>query len=248
MTVLSLIAAIGLCFAAATLVVGLGLRIWQYASTPVPLRIPTTPAPASMLGVVWRMTKEVIFFESLFKASKWTWIAGWLFHAGLLVILVGHLRLFVEPVWAWVSYVHTFSKYSAGAMLIGLAALFARRIFVDRVRYISAPSDHLMLVLLMAIGLTGAMMKTVTPTDVVGVKQFALGLARFDWQELPADPVLVVHLALVAVLMLIFPFSKLLHAPGVFFSPTRNQMDPSRYPPGSIVERAVSDKKTPTDG
>ena len=36
------------------------------------------------------------------------------------------------------------------------------------------------------------------------------------------------HLALVALLMLIFPFSKLLHAPGVFFSPTRNQVDDPR--------------------
>jgi hypothetical protein len=30
------------------------------------------------------------------------------------------------------------------------------------------------------------------------------------------------------LLMLIFPFSKLLHAPGVFFSPTRNQVDDPR--------------------
>jgi len=28
--------------------------------------------------------------------------------------------------------------------------------------------------------------------------------------------------------MIIFPFSKLLHAPGVFFSPTRNQIDNPR--------------------
>jgi hypothetical protein len=28
--------------------------------------------------------------------------------------------------------------------------------------------------------------------------------------------------------MLVFPFSKLLHAPGVFFSPTRNQTDNPR--------------------
>ena len=28
--------------------------------------------------------------------------------------------------------------------------------------------------------------------------------------------------------MIIFPFSKLLHAPGVFFSPTRNQVDNPR--------------------
>jgi nitrate reductase gamma subunit len=40
--------------------------------------------------------------------------------------------------------------------------------------------------------------------------------------------VLYVHLALVAALMLVFPYSKLLHAPGVFFSPSRNQVDNPR--------------------
>ena len=64
--------------------------------------------------------------------------------------------------------------------------------------------------------------------DIVAVKAFMLGLMRFDLQPLPADPVLLVHLALVALLMLVFPISKLLHAPGLFFSPTRNQADTSR--------------------
>ena len=53
-------------------------------------------------------------------------------------------------------------------------------------------------------------------------------LVRFDWQPFPPDPLLVVHGVLVAALMVIFPFSKLLHAPGVFFSPTRNQVDDAR--------------------
>jgi nitrate reductase gamma subunit len=39
---------------------------------------------------------------------------------------------------------------------------------------------------------------------------------------------LYVHLALVATLMIIFPISKLLHVPGIFFSPTRNQVDNPR--------------------
>jgi nitrate reductase gamma subunit len=46
--------------------------------------------------------------------------------------------------------------------------------------------------------------------------------------NVPADPFIVVHLFLVALLMIIFPVSKLLHAPGVFFSPTRNQIDNPR--------------------
>jgi nitrate reductase gamma subunit len=110
----------------------------------------------------------------------------------------------------------------------GLAGLWARRFLVDRVRYISTPSDHLMLALLIAIGLTGLGMRFVSHTDIVAVKAFMLGLMRFNIQPLPADPVLLVHLGLVALLMLIFPISKLLHAPGLFFSPTRNQTDNPR--------------------
>ena len=60
------------------------------------------------------------------------------------------------------------------------------------------------------------------------LKAFALGLLYFDWQPLPAQPLLYLHLFLVAVLMAIFPYSKLLHAPGVFFSPGRNQSDNPR--------------------
>ena len=37
-----------------------------------------------------------------------------------------------------------------------------------------------------------------------------------------------VYRGLVLALMIIFPFSKLLHAPGVFFSPSRNQVDNPR--------------------
>ena len=46
--------------------------------------------------------------------------------------------------------------------------------------------------------------------------------------ELPAGGLLVTHLALVALLMFIFPFSKLLHAPALFFSPTRVQVNNPR--------------------
>ena len=113
-------------------------------------------------------------------------------------------------------------------MLAGLAGLWARRLLVDRVRYISAPSDHLMLGLLILIGLSGVMMTFVTHTDIVAVKAFFLGLMRFSFQPLPADPILLIHITLVAALMIVFPFSKLLHAPGVFFSPTRNQVDNPR--------------------
>jgi len=224
------------------LVVGLGLKIRSYASTPAPLLIPTTPAPTTTTGVALRLTREVVFFESLFKASKWTWVFGWLFHAALLLVLLRHLRYFQQPVWEPIAFVQFFGTYAGLTMVAGLAGLWARRVLVDRVRYISTPSDHLHLALLVMIGFSGLMMRFVKHTDIVAVKAFMLGLMRFDIQPLPADPVLLVHLTLVALLMIVFPISKLLHAPGLFFSPTRNQVDNPRDARHQAAWAAALDK------
>ena len=214
--------------ATAILVGGLAYKIRDYARTPVPLKIPTTPAPTCNAGVVLRMLREVGMFESLFKSNKWVWLFGYLFHGALALVLMRHFRYFTEPVWFWVNWVQPFGTYAWFAMLAGLGGLWGRRFFVERVRYITTPSDHLMLLLLILIGMSGLMMRFVSHTDIVDVKSFFLGLMTFHWQPLPSDAPLLIHLTLVATLMIIFPISKLLHAPGIFFSPTRNQKDDPR--------------------
>lgn len=220
---------IGLYYIAAIVLIGgLAYRIVEYSRTPAPLKIPTTPAPTTNAGVAMRMAREVVLFESLFKSNKWIWVFGWLFHMGLAVVLFRHLRYFQEPMWFLVDFVQPYGKYASFAMVAGLLGLWARRFLVDRVRYISTPSDHLMLALLVGIGLSGMMMTFVSHTDIIALKAFALGLITFDWHPLPADGPVLVHLGLVALLMIIFPVSKLLHAPGIFFSPTRNQADNPR--------------------
>jgi nitrate reductase gamma subunit len=224
-------------------VIGLARKILSYAKTPAPLKIPTTPAPTTVAGVRWRMAREVVFFESLFKSSKWTWIFGWAFHVTLLLVVLRHLRYFQDPVWLPVVLVQPFGTYAGFIMVAALGGLWARRWLVDRVRYISTPSDHLMLALLIFIGITGLAMRFVAHTDILAVKAFVLGLMWFDWRALPADPVLLVHLALVALLMFIFPISKLLHAPGLFFSPTRNQADNAREVRHTSAWAAALDKQ-----
>ncbi|MBL7002428.1 MAG: respiratory nitrate reductase subunit gamma [Gammaproteobacteria bacterium] len=215
-------------FATVTLVVGLALRIKLYWDTPAPLKIPTTPAPTTQTGVIFRMAREVVIFESLFKSNKWIWVFGWMFHMSLFLVLARHVRYFQDQPWFWVHIIQPFGKYAAFTMMIGLAGLLVRRFVVDRVRYISAPSDYLMLIMLLFIGLSGLIMQMVVHTDIMAVKMFFTGIMVFDIGVLPISTPLVIHLSLVAILMLIFPFSKLLHAPGVFFSPTRNQIDNPR--------------------
>jgi nitrate reductase gamma subunit len=236
--VLSTIYAVLFYIATVVFTVGLVYKIRLYAKTPAPLKIPTTPAPVTQSGVVVRMAKEVVFFESLFKSNKWTWLFGWVFHVALLLVVLRHLRYFTEPVWFWVNWVQPFGLYAGFAMLAGLAALWVRRFAVERIRYISSPSDHLMLLLLIAIAASGLLMKFVAHTDIVALKAFVLGLIYFDWQPIPADP----------VLLIIFPFSKLLHAPGVFFSPSRNQVDNAREKRHLAPWAAALDAKKPEGG
>lgn len=225
MSPLSVIVAVCLYLAAAVFVIGTVAQVVRYARTPVPLRIPLTPAPGSVTGAVLRIFGEVVFFVSLYRASRWTWLFGWLFHAALVVILVRHLFYFTEPVWLMSRWAQVASPYSAYVALFGLAGLLGRRIVVDRLRYVSAPSDYLMLILLMSIVISGLWLGRVQGVDVMAVKGFILGLQQFDWRDLPANPVLLLHLGLLCLLLLVFPFSKLLHAPGIFFSPTLNQID-----------------------
>lgn len=224
----TLVYSILLYVATVTLVAGLAYRIYTYAKTPAPLKIATTPAPTTKIGVAYRLAREVVLFESLFKATKWTWMFGWAFHFGMLLVVLRHFRYFTDTPWFWVDLIQPFGIYAGFAMAGGLLGLMARRILVDRVRYITSPSDHLMLLMLLGIAASGLLMKFVSHTDIVAVKNFIIGLMEFNIQTMPESPILMVHLGLVAVLMIVFPFSKLLHAVGVFFSPTRNQVDNPR--------------------
>jgi nitrate reductase gamma subunit len=243
MTALSIAYALLFYGAFAVLVLGVAAKLRAYARVPSPLKIPTTPAPTTTGGVALRMAREVAFFESLFKASKWTWLFGWLFHAALLLVLLRHVRYFQEPVWGVIAFLQFAGTYAGFVMVIGLAGLWVRRFAVDRVRYISTPSDHLHLALLLAIGLSGLTMRFVAHTDIVAVKAFMLGLMRFSIQPLPTDPLLLLHLTLVALLMIVFPISKLMHAPGLFFSPTRHQADNPREARHQAAWAAALDKK-----
>jgi nitrate reductase gamma subunit len=217
---------------------GLLLRIVQYARTPVPLKVAATPAPTTRVGAAFRVLREVTIFESLYKSNKWIWLFGIVFHGALLLVLFRHVRYFMLHVPLPVELAQPFGIYAGFAMVAALLALWVRRVVIARVRYISDPFDHLILLLLILIGASGLAMKFLVRTDIVAVKGFFMGLMAFDLQPLPADPVLLVHLGLVAVLMAVFPFSKMLHAPGVFFSPSRNQADnprERRYAPARSV-------------
>lgn len=213
-------------------VVGFAQRIWIYIQSPAPLKIPTTPAPTTATGVGWRLFTEVVFFNSLFKGDKWAWLGSIAFHGALVLVLIRHLRYFVDPLPAFFAHVQIAGIVAGIAMVGGLGLLFLRRIVIDRVRHISAVSDYLMLLLLLGIGLSGLLMQFLFRPDIIHIKAAMMGMWRssqtLPWAGMPGDFIFLGHLLLVAVLLVIFPFSKLMHLGGIFFSPTRNQVDNPR--------------------
>lgn len=213
-------------------VFGFVSRIVRYARTPAPLKIATTPAPVTLTGVVWRMLTEVVLFNSLFKGDKLAWAGGIAFHGALVVVLIRHIRYFVENLHPYFAYVQILGILAGLVMAAALAFLLLRRMVFERVRYISSKADYLILLLLLAISGSGLLMDFVLRPDIKTIKDTMLGLwtsmTGFPVVHGPADLVFLLHLVLVGVLLVIFPYSKLMHAGGIFFSPTRNQVDNPR--------------------
>jgi len=203
--------------------------------------------PSTKLGVWGRMILEVLFFRSLFRntrmqfdgenirytSSKWLWIGAIAFHYCFLAVLIRHLRFFTNPLPWFVELTENIdgffqfwlpTPYQSGLLLGGAVTfLLLRRLLIPQVRYISLPADYFPLFLILGIVKTGILMRYVVKVDIISIKDLTLGLVNFS----PVVPETMsvffyMHIFLVSVLFMYFPFSKLVHLGGVFLSPTRN--------------------------
>jgi nitrate reductase gamma subunit len=210
--------------------------------------------PHSTLTVLGRMAMEVLFFRSLARNTKselldgrklvygtdlWLWVAALAMHWSLLIIVVRHLRLLTNPVPAFVTLLATVDGFlevglpvvfvTSVVFLLALTFLLIRRLASVQIRYLSLVGDYFPLFLLLGIGVSGFLLRHLIKTDVVGIKELALGLTSFA-PVIPESisPLFYAHLFLVSVLLAYFPFSKLVHMAGVFLSPTRNLANNNR--------------------
>ncbi len=254
--------------AAALFVGGFVAKVVGWARSPVPFRIPTTCGqqkslpwikqakienPSTTLGVTIRMALEVLAFRSLFRntkaeirdgklsylSSKWLWGFALAFHYAFLVILIRHMRLFLEPIPGFVlaiSRVDGFLQfpvpefYATTLVFLGaVTVLFARRVLSPQLRYISLLNDYFPLFLLLAIGLSGFWLRHVQKIDVSAAKEMVMSLLVLSPRPAQSlGAIFYAHLLFVSTLLAYFPFSKLMHMAGVFMSPTRNLTANSR--------------------
>jgi len=204
-----------------------------------------------------RMVLEIFAFRSLFrntavslhetadgpkvayKSAKWLWLFAIVFHYSFFIVALRHLRLFLEPVPFFVNglefvdgilQIGAPTMYLADAgLVIGLLCLLGRRLIDAKINYMSYVSDFFPLFLILAVALSGIYMRYYAKVDVIAVKELTMGLMTFKY-VIPEtiDVSFFVHVFLVSCLMAYFPFSKLMHLPGVFLSPTRNMPNDTR--------------------
>ena len=211
-------------------------------------------SPPDAKWTAGRLALEILFFRSLFRNTKASlgpgskliqqsdrllWLGALAFHWSFLIIFLRHLRFFLEPVPFFVQGLERMDELFQVAVptlfltdvviVASLLYLLGRRLMNPLVRYISLVSDYLALYLLLAVALSGILMRYFTKVDLLAVKQHALGLVTLR----PSVPegiglTFYVHVFFVSVLFAYFPFSKLMHLGGVFLSPTRNMPNDNR--------------------
>lgn len=257
--------------AVAIFTIGLLYRLGRWASGRVVHNITLTPAPTTQAGAVLDIATEAALFKSLYKADKPLWTGAWLMHVALLSILGGHvmgigllgLQFYYMGLTsaATSEYLSSILGTSFGILvLVALIYLLYRRMAINEVKQISAPSDYAHLFLLIGIVSAGNFMRFFPEYTMhyEPAREYVAHLLTFTaltpGMEVMHNPVFVIHMLLVQVLMIVFPFSKLLHVPGMFahrWIINRAYVEPTSGMPGVAVGgsgHSVSGEKSASGG
>src|SRR5665647_757457 len=174
-----------------------------------------------------------------FGSAKWLRFGSLVFHWSMLLIIVRHLRFFVNPVPVFVQGLESLDSFlqigvpllyiTDMLIVLALTYLFLRRVVIPQIKYISQAADYYPLFLLLGIAISGILMRYILKVNVVGVKELTMSLVTLKpIVSAEIGTIFYIHLFFVSCLAAYFPWSKLMHAGGIFLSPTRNLANNSR--------------------
>jgi nitrate reductase gamma subunit len=201
-------------------------RVWSRLPAP---KMTLFPAPATGSERFSDLLKETFLFSSLFRGDRSLWVIGWVFHAALALIVVGHLRVVswlpdqllaaLGMSAASIDRMSSMSGTGAGVIILVTALfLIRRRLIVPRVREISDAGDYLAMFLITAIVVTGDAMRLFLHFDLATTRDYFYGMLTLSAAPVPSEPWFLVHFLLGQLLIIYMPFSKLLHFGGIYFT------------------------------
>lgn len=236
-------------FAAAIFVIGMIWRVKTWLGAPVPFQITLFPAPTSSIGRAASIGKEFLFFSSLRRGdSGGLWFWAWIMHVMLAMIIIGHVVgiYFLTHQFTMIglseaasSKLSALSGTAAGiGFFIALIALLLRRLTVSEVRRLSDPADYFDIVLLLSVVITGMMMRMPgVEINLPAIRAYLGGLITLSPVQIPDEPLFITHFIMVNLLLIYFPFSKLVHLAGFFVNRAMLVEAPPVYPTPEGVSR-----------
>lgn len=186
-----------------------------------------------LLGSLVRFDREQYTWRSgssqLLRRRQLTWGSN-LFHVGILLIFAGHFVGLLTPIWVFdaLHISHTFKQWMAIsiggvagiACFIGITLLVHRRLFDSRIRTTSSFGDIAILLILYAqltlgLGTIYVSLHHLDGHEMVKFMTWAQGIFTFDLSasSYVADAPIVfkLHLFLGLTILLLFPFTRLVH-------------------------------------
>ncbi len=245
-------------------VLGVLYRLGRWAGARIVHNITLTPAPETLGGASVNYAAEVALFRSLWKGDKSLWAGAWIMHFALLNIIGGHIVGFAF-LGEQFKYIGTSPELSTElSNLLGtsfgiiiwvcLLYLLYRRLAVNEVKLVSYPADYLHLLLLITIVSLGNIMRLFPDYGIhyEVAQAYLIQLGTFQ----PVDMshfnfIFVLHLLFVQILMMVFPFSKLMHLFGMFAERwiiNRPYREPAPGLPGAKVPVSTNTANTVSGG
>jgi len=225
-----IVAGVMVYVAVAVFIGGSIYRIVKWLRTPKsPVRQGMFPQPESSAGRLLKMGKDSFIFPQVLDTDRWMWFFVIGMHLAGIGLFFGHLRLLFEitPLYNALGAggMEKLANWAGGAIGISLFIAFTYfllRRFKSPYRELSVPEDYLLLVLILMLVLLGDHLRLTQPFDLATYREYMSSLLHFKPSFpatialQPARWVLVGHIFTANLLLIYFPFSKLVHSIGGF--------------------------------
>ncbi len=147
---------------------------------------------------------DLFFFRRLFASNKVIWLGSWAFHAAFVLVILRHLKYFLNPVPDCIWYVQPFGLVAGYVLTFALPYVMLVRT-AAKIKYVSY-QNYVILGLLFFICATGLLMRNFFRPDLIDVKNFTMGIVAFSPSQPPGNFFFVLHFSLVLLLIPYLPF------------------------------------------